>query len=80
VVSTKLNQNAEGVPSAVEYPATRGNTVTATYDIPVQDHDDFFEAYIAALNEGFLDLAVRNSRFIELIEESFEESLTVYDE
>lgn len=80
VVSTLLEQNSEEVPAAVEYPGTRGNPVTATYDIPVSEHDDFFKAYLAALHEGFLDLTVRNPGFIELIDEAFEQSLAVYDD
>lgn len=65
--------------SSVSVPGTRNKVFTATYDIPVREYDDFFEAYIAALCNAFCDLVIENRQIITLIDEAYEESLDVFD-
>jgi len=52
--------------------------LTATYNIPIAEHDDFFDAYTAGLGDAFVDLAAENSELITIITEAFEESLDEY--
>ena len=75
----KVENSNDEMPSSVSIPGTRNSPLTATYDIPVREHDGFFEAYISALNEALHDLVVKNGEIITLIDEAYEESLEVFD-
>ncbi|MGQ3327992.1 hypothetical protein [Halorubrum sp. FL23] len=44
------------------------NTIAATYDITIDDHDDLFAAYIAAPEEGSSDLVVENPELIAILD------------
>ncbi|QLH84813.1 PD-(D/E)XK nuclease family protein [Halosimplex pelagicum] len=58
-----------------------GNKLTlieATYDIPVDSHDGFFDAYTAALETAFLDLVVDHPELSRTLEAAFEEGLEDY--
>lgn len=74
-ISTLLKDRASEIPPTVEYTGRRGNPIVASYDIPVGEHSDFFTAYIAALNEAFLDIVVDNGVLVEIIDRAFEETL-----
>lgn len=78
-----LTENIEAsnarVSSSVNISSRRVAPVTASYDIPTAEYDDFFEAYVAALNEAFCDLVVNNREIIKIIDETFEQSLTVFE-
>ncbi|QKG94388.1 PD-(D/E)XK nuclease family protein (plasmid) [Halorubrum salinarum] len=58
-----------------------GNKLTlieATYDIPVDSHEDYFDAYTAALREAFVDLVCTAPELIELMGETFEDAVAEY--
>lgn len=57
---------------------TRRNLIMATYDIRPDEHEDFFTAYLAALQEAFEEFVIENEALIELIDEVYEESLNRY--
>lgn len=65
-------------PSSVSIEGSRGNPLTATYDIPVGEYKDFFDAYITALDKAFRDLVIDNREFIRILDESYEEALEVF--
>jgi hypothetical protein len=67
------------IPASVSVAGSRGNPLTVTYDIPIREHDDFFKAYVAALDEAFFDIVIQNRELITLITESFESSLEVFE-
>ena len=72
------NSNSE-MPSSVSVPGIRSSPLTATYDIPVREYGNFFEAYVVALEDAFHDLVIENREIITLIDEAYEESLEVFD-
>ena len=76
---TKVENSNDEMPSSVTVPGTRNSPLTATYNIPVREYDDFFEAYVAALDDAFHDLVLENHQIITLIDEAYEESLEVFD-
>jgi hypothetical protein len=78
-LTTKVENSDNGIPSAVSVGGRRSNPLTATYDIPVRDHDDFFEAYVAALRDTLRSLVIENREITTLIDEAYEESLEVFD-
>lgn len=50
------------------------------YDIEVDDHDDFFEAYVAALQTAYIELVAENEALISTLDDLFLRSLSeVYD-
>ena len=76
---TKIENSKNEMPSSVSVPGIRNSPFSATYDIPVREHDNFFEAYVAALDDAFHDLVIENREIITLIDEAYEESLEVFD-
>jgi hypothetical protein len=78
-LTTKVENSNDEMPSSVSVPGIRSSPLSATYDIPVREQDDFFEAYVAALNDAFHDLVIENREIITLIDEAYEESLEVFD-
>lgn len=75
LLADALNDSSITVPPEVELTGKRGNPLTATYDIPTGEYDDFFEAYIESLRSAFVHLAIENEAVIEAIDRSFEETL-----
>lgn len=75
ILAEKVETNADIQPPTVDLTNKRGNPLVATYDIPVDSHDSFHAAYIAALEKALLDLTVEHSAFINLIDDTFEETL-----
>jgi hypothetical protein len=75
----KIESSNSGMPSSVSIPGIRSSPLSATYDIPVHEHNNFFEGYVAALDDAFHDLVIENREVITLIDEAYEESLSVFD-
>jgi hypothetical protein len=59
-------------------PDTRRNLIAATYEIRPEEHEDFFEAYLGALQRGFEAFVLNNEPLIELIDEAQESALDLY--
>ncbi|MFC7188254.1 PD-(D/E)XK nuclease family protein [Halorubrum yunnanense] len=58
-----------------------GNKLTlieATYDIPADSHEDYFDAYTAALHEAFVDLVCTERDLIQLMGATFERAVAKY--
>ncbi|WP_161945948.1 PD-(D/E)XK nuclease family protein [Halalkaliarchaeum desulfuricum] len=77
-VSNKIDERGYELPPTVDLTSRTGNILTATYNIPIAEHDDFFDAYTAGLGGAFVDLVVENPELITIITEAFEESLDEY--
>lgn len=67
------------LPERAELTGERRNKITATYPIPTTEYDTFSEAYIAALETGFIDFTVENPELIDTIDQIFEDATAVYD-
>jgi hypothetical protein len=63
------------LPSSAEVTGNKRNMIEATYDIDVDAHEDFFDAYVAALQSAFIDLVVENEELIAIIDELYDESI-----
>ncbi|WP_165874938.1 PD-(D/E)XK nuclease family protein [Natrarchaeobius oligotrophus] len=77
-VRNKIAERDYELPPAVSLAGGSGSVFSATYNIPITEHDDFFDAYTAALGDAFVDLSVENPEIITIIDESFDESMTAY--
>lgn len=66
------------LPEAAEVTGNKRNLIEARYDIPVAGSDDFFDAYLAALQQGFVDLALENEPFVETLTDAYEDSIAIY--
>lgn len=65
----------ELLPSLTNRPGVKSNVLEATYDINVELHDNFFEAYIEALARAVDDHAVSNPGLVEKIDSIYEETI-----
>lgn len=52
--------------------------IEGTYDIRVDKHEGFFDAYTAALNEAFVDFVVENTDLIQVLSQTFDASIERY--
>ena len=78
-VNNKIEQREYKLPSYVNRPSNSAARIfSATYDIPVARYDTFFEAYVEALREAFIDLTGENRELITISTDAFEESLEEY--
>jgi len=77
-ISKFFDNNSGDVPSTASLPGNQGKVMTATYDIPVEEYENFVDAYVAALEAAFTDFAVAHRELIRFIDEAFEESLDAY--
>lgn len=71
----------EKAPSAVRFPDvtdTKGKLWRARYDINPERYDDFFEAYVGALNDAFSDLVIDHPSFLANFDEAFDEAIQMY--
>ena len=75
---SKVEETDTTLPSTVSVKGSRGNPLTVRYDIPVGEHEDFFDAYVAALATAFHDLVIDHRDFVTVIDESFEEALDIF--
>jgi hypothetical protein len=78
-LTANIEASSAMIPSAVTLAGRRVAPLTASYDIPAGEHEDFFDAYIAALTGAFYDLVIDNREIIEVIDKTFEESLAVLE-
>jgi hypothetical protein len=54
------------------------NVIEATYDIPVAEYDDYFEAYISALNTAFEKHVIENSELVTALDDVYSETLEAF--
>lgn len=52
--------------------------IRGTYPIRVDEHDGFFEAYTAALNDAFVEFVVDNSDLVQTLGDAFDDSVEAY--
>lgn len=77
-IRDKMEDSHHSLPPAMELTGRTGSILTLSYNIPASQHNDFFEAYTAALREAFLDLSVEYTDLVGIIDEAFDKSLEAY--
>ncbi|WP_053948147.1 PD-(D/E)XK nuclease family protein [Halolamina sediminis] len=83
-VYEKFNAQADAIdtvlPATANRTGNKRNMIAATYDITPDDHDDFFTAYIAALEDAFRDLVVENPELLSILDGIYADAVDdVYD-
>lgn len=71
---SREDEIVRALPEKSELTGNKGDMMRAIYDIRVDAHDDFFEAYTDALHRAFVDHA-QNPELIELIDEVYNEAV-----
>jgi len=66
---------ADVLPKTSKITGNKSNVIEAVYNIHVDTHDDFFEAYVAALKRAFEDHVVENERLVSLIDDAYEDAI-----
>jgi hypothetical protein len=56
------------LPDTASRTGNKRNMISAEYDIVPEEHDDFFAAYVAALERGVSELLVENSALIAILD------------
>lgn len=69
----------ECLPDRAELTGQRRNLVRAEYRIEREDYEDFFAAYIAALERAFREHAIDNEALVRIITEVYGEALDSYE-
>lgn len=77
-VYDSIEQREYELPQEVSIPGGSGRILSATYNIPITEYDDFFDAYTKALRNAFFALVVENHQLITVIDEAFDKSLKEY--
>ena len=73
---SKIEETDSTLPSSISVQgSSEGNPFNARYDIPVGEHEDFFDAYVAALNNAFHDLVIDHRNFVTIFDETLEETI-----
>ncbi|MFC7116629.1 hypothetical protein ACFQH2_19810 [Natronoarchaeum sp. GCM10025703] len=83
-VSDHFDAQADAIeatlPDTASLTGNKRNMISAEYDITPDKYDDFFAAYIAALEEGFTDLVVNNPKLIAILDDIYTDAVAeVYD-
>ncbi|MFC4986836.1 PD-(D/E)XK nuclease family protein [Saliphagus infecundisoli] len=63
------------LPAASSVTGNKRNMIEATYDIETDAYDGFFEAYVAALEQAFVEHVVKNEQLVELLEGAYFDAL-----
>jgi hypothetical protein len=63
------------LPAATSRPGVKSNVLEAAYDIHTDSHDDFFEAYLAALARAVDDHVVSNPALVETVDRLYAETI-----
>lgn len=66
------------LPQTAELTGKWRNLIEARYDIPVDEHEDFFEASVAALADVVVDCALGNQELVGIVDELYDEVLEFY--
>ncbi|GGL64518.1 hypothetical protein GCM10009039_23030 [Halocalculus aciditolerans] len=78
-VCERFDERAEAIDAALPGTASRTgnkrNLLSAEYDIVPDEHDDFFAAYVAALERGVCDLIIENPELIAILDGIYIEAI-----
>lgn len=78
-VSDHFDARADDVeptlPDAAGLTGNKRNMISAEYDISPEEHNDFFAAYVAALEQGFSDLVVENPDLIAILDDIYTDAV-----
>ena len=78
---SRVDEIRDALPPSARIVGNRRDKIEAVYEIQVGESRDFFEAYIDALKQAFVEIAAENTVLLGLIDEIYEESFTeVYGE
>jgi len=77
-VSNKIDEREYELPTNINLTGRTESILTATHNLPVTKHDNFFDAYTVSLRDALIDLTGDNRELTTIITESFEESLEEY--
>jgi len=79
---TRVEDKISGlVPDQAEVTGNKLNMIQATYDINIPGHENFFEAYIAALKMAFEDFIVKNHPLITTLDGVYKNAVSeIYED
>jgi len=78
-VNDRFDAQADAIeavlPETASLTGTSRDLISAEYNITPDDYDDFFAAYIAALEEGFTDFVAENPKLIAILDDIYTDAV-----
>lgn len=78
-VYEKFNAQADAIDAALPKTSSRTgnkqNLISAEYDIAPSEYDDFFSAYVAALEQGFSEFVVENPELVAILDDIYTDAV-----
>lgn len=68
----------EILPDAAHLTGNMHNVIEAAYDIPVDEYDSYFDAYVGALHTAFADHVTENEALVTTLDTIYEETLSEF--
>jgi hypothetical protein len=68
------------LPDSATITGNKEDMIEAEYGIRVNEHEDFFDAYVSALERAFRDLVLDNDPLVETLTECYDEAVETYFE
>ena len=65
----------DNLPYTASITGNNRNLISAEYDINPDQYNDFFSAYIAALEQGFTELVVENPRLVAILDNIYADAV-----
>lgn len=66
------------LPERAHLTGNMHNVIEATYNIPVAEYDDYFEAYISALNTAFEKHVIDRPQLVAELDDVYSETLETF--
>lgn len=71
----RAREITDALPSRADITGNKKDKIVVPYDIEVERHDDFFSAYLSALETAYVELVANNRDLVAIIDDVFTESL-----
>ncbi len=65
----------DNLPDTASITGNNRNLISAEYDIAPDEYDNFFAAYIAALEQGFTDLVIENPELVVILDDIYTDAV-----
>jgi hypothetical protein len=65
----------DNLPDTASITGNNRNLISAEYDIAPDEYDNFFAAYIAALEQGFTDLVTENPELVAILDDIYTDAV-----
>jgi hypothetical protein len=73
--NTQADTIEDNLPDTASITGNKRNMISAEYDIAPDEYDNFFAAYIGALERGFTDLVIENPKLVTILDDIYTDAV-----